>query len=89
MGGLLRRLTGRPSERSAEPLDAVGGTILLVRADVHRGGLVFPPFLYGRESPRIRPVRGEIETEGLAIMARDRGHACWEMPHLEVRHARW
>ena len=31
-------------------LDAVGGTVLLVRADLHRDGLVFPPFLYGRRS---------------------------------------
>jgi hypothetical protein len=27
-------------------LDGVGGTVLLVRADVHRDGLLFPPFRY-------------------------------------------
>jgi hypothetical protein len=70
-------------------LDAVGGTILLVRADIHRDGLVFPSFLYGRESATMRRGRGEIETEGLGIMARDMGYACWGMPHLEVLHARW
>jgi glycosyltransferase involved in cell wall biosynthesis len=70
-------------------LDAVGGTILLVRADIHRDGLVFPSFLYGRESATMRRGRGEIETEGLGIMARDMGHVCWGMPHLEVLHARW
>jgi peptide chain release factor subunit 1 len=70
-------------------LDAVGGTVLLIRADIHRDGLVFPSFLYGRESPRIRRGRGELETEGLGMMAHDMGYACWGMPHLEVLHARW
>lgn len=69
-------------------LDAVGGTALLVRADLHRDGLIFPAFLYGRENPRIREGRGELETEGLGIMARDMGEVCWGMPHLEVIHAR-
>lgn len=69
-------------------LDAVGGTMLLVRADIHRDGLVFPAFLFGRENPLARPGRGEVETEGLGIMARDMGHQCWGMPGLEIRHAR-
>jgi ADP-heptose:LPS heptosyltransferase len=70
-------------------LDAVGGTMLLVRADLHRDGLVFPTFPYGAESPRVRwdrPVIGELETEGLGIMAHDMGYECWGMPHLEIRH---
>ncbi len=29
---------------------------------------------------------GEIETEGLGIMAHDMGHACWGMPNLEILH---
>lgn len=73
------------------PLDAVGGTMLLVRADVHRDGVVFPPFPYGTANPRIRTDNywlGEIETEGLGIMAADAGVQCWGMPHLEIRHAR-
>lgn len=73
-------------------LDSVGGTVLLIRADLHRDGLVFPPFPYGKESPAIRtehPVwgKGEIETEGLAAMARDMGAQCWGLPDLEVVHA--
>lgn len=75
-------------------LDSVGGTVLLVRADLHRDGLVFPPFLYGRPHPTVRrpgPWRplepGEIETEGLAMMARDMGVDCWGVPDLEVRHS--
>ncbi len=84
------------------PLDAVGGTMLLVRADLHRDGLVFPPFLYGRPHPLSRreafgstrslfprrgpDVRGEIETEGLGLMAYDMGCQCWGMPNLEILH---
>jgi glycosyltransferase involved in cell wall biosynthesis len=76
-------------------LDSVGGTVLLIRADIHRDGLVFPSFPYGGGNPAIRQphplgaaVRGEIETEGLGIMAGDMGHQCWGMPNLEVRHER-
>ncbi len=73
-------------------LDAVGGTMLLVRADRHRDGLVFPPFRYGLHSAAIRdehPVwgKGEVETEGLGIMARDMGFQCWGLPDLEIIHA--
>ncbi|MEO8668242.1 MAG: hypothetical protein ABI399_06980 [Bauldia sp.] len=73
-------------------LDSVGGTMLLVRADLHRDGLVFPPFRYGLPSPHIRDVhpvwgRGEIETEGLAAMAADMGVQCWGLPDLEIIHA--
>ena len=36
---------------------------LLVRADLHREGLLFP----------VAPHRGYLETEGLAVLARDMG----------------
>ena len=76
------------------PLDAVGGTVLLVRADLHRDGLIFPPYFYGERNARARlekeyidtPLYGEIETEGLGIMASDMGALCWGLPHLEVKH---
>ncbi len=71
------------------PLDSVGGTMLLVRADVHRDGLVFPAFPYGLQNPRIRTDNywmGELETEGLGIMASDLGVQCWGMPNLEIKH---
>jgi len=75
-------------------LESVGGTMLLVRADRHRDGLVFPPFFYGARSRWVRDphplngrVVGEIETEGLAIMAKDMGIECWGLPDLEIRHA--
>jgi hypothetical protein len=76
-------------------LDSVGGTMLLVRADRHRDGLIFPPFFYGARSRWVRdphPLRGhtvgEIETEGLGIMAKDMGIECWGLPDLEICHAR-
>ncbi len=75
-------------------LDAVGGTVLLVRADVHREGLIFPAFPYGAASPAVRrphplgrQIAGEIETEGLGLLAQDMGYQCWGMPNLEVLHA--
>jgi hypothetical protein len=74
-------------------LDAVGGTMLLVLADLHRDGLIFPAFPYGRRNPFARwpspftgQAGGEFETEGLGLMARDMGHQCWGMPHLEIVH---
>lgn len=74
-------------------LDAVGGTMLLVRADVHREGLIFPPYLYGRpnrfardQSPFTGRGIGEVETEGLGMMAKDMGYECWGMPNLEIVH---
>jgi len=63
--------------------------VLLIRADLHRDGLIFPPVPYGLGSPLAREGRGEIETEGLGLMARDMGYRCWGMPNLEVRHGRW
>jgi len=73
-------------------LDTVGASVLLVRADRHRDGLVFPPFPYGRRSETMRPHHelwgsGEIESEGLGIMAHDMGLQCWGVADLEVLHA--
>jgi glycosyltransferase involved in cell wall biosynthesis len=73
-------------------LHSVGGTMLLVRADVHRDGLIFPPFRYGLMNARIRPTganlwNGEIETEGLGIMANDMGVSCWGLPNVRTIHA--
>lgn len=76
-------------------LDSVGGTLLLVRANCHRDGLIFPPFFYGGRSRWVRdphPLRGhtvgEIETEGLGILAKDMGIECWGLPDLEILHAK-
>ncbi|MEU8872609.1 glycosyltransferase [Streptomyces javensis] len=60
-------------------VDAVGGTALLVHADLHRDGLVFPAV----------PHHGLIETEGLAALAQDMGVGCWALPAVEVVHPRY
>ena len=64
-------------DRSLVPVDSVGGAALLVRGDLHRDGLNFPAF----------PYRGYLETEGLAMMAKDMGRETWAMPRLHVIHA--
>jgi len=90
--GGTRHMHDMRGEPAPVRLDSVGGTMLLVRADLHRDGLIFPAYRYGGESPLARkhhPVwgAGEIETEGLAMMARDMGYQCWGLPDFEIIHA--
>ncbi|CAO3411538.1 glycosyltransferase [Azospirillum largimobile] len=75
--GAGRRYLGDFAGEEAVRLDGVGGTALLVRADLHREGLCFPPYSH----------RGYIETEGLAVMAGDMGVTAWGLPDLRVVHA--
>jgi mannan polymerase complexes MNN9 subunit len=56
-------------------LDGVGGTSLLVKAEVHRDGAMFPPF----------PFYHLIETEGFAKMARRLGWKSYGLPNYFVR----
>lgn len=56
------------------PLDGVGGTALLVKAEVHRDGAMFPPF----------PFYHMVETEGFAKMARRLGYECFGLPNYFV-----
>lgn len=56
------------------PLDGVGGTALLVKAEVHRDGAMFPPFAFYHL----------METEGFAKMARRLGWGCWGLPNYFV-----
>ncbi|TVY50703.1 Mannan polymerase complex subunit mnn9 [Lachnellula cervina] len=58
------------------PLDGVGGTALLVKAEVHRDGAMFPPF----------PFYHLIETEGFAKMAKRLGWAATGLPNYKVYH---
>jgi Anp1 len=81
---LLSELRG---EGDLVELDSVGGTMLLIRADLHRDGLIFPSFGYGLQVHPVPPNAWTFETEGLALMARDMGHRCWGLPNLEIRHA--
>jgi glycosyltransferase involved in cell wall biosynthesis len=59
------------------PVDGVGSTTLLIHADLHRQGLIFPSFNY----------KGFIGTEGLAVMANDMGVQCWGGTTIKVIHA--
>ena len=56
------------------PLDGVGGTALMVKADVHRDGAMFPPFAFYHL----------METEGFAKMARRLGWHCSGLPNYFV-----
>ena len=58
-------------------IDGVGGCVLLIKAQCHRKGLIFPTFVY----------KHHIETEGLAKMAKEMGLGVYGMPHLEVFHS--
>ncbi|KAF7546041.1 hypothetical protein G7046_g9421 [Stylonectria norvegica] len=58
------------------PLDGVGGTALLVKADVHRDGAMFPPF----------PFYHLIETEGFARMSKRLGWQPYGLPNYKVYH---
>ncbi|KAL1387601.1 Anp1-domain-containing protein [Phyllosticta capitalensis] len=57
-------------------VDGVGGTALLVKADVHRDGAMFPPFAFYHL----------IETEGFAKMASRLGWKSWGLPNYLVYH---
>lgn len=61
-------------QRATMPLDGVGGTALLVKAEVHRDGAMFPPFAFYHL----------METEGFAKMARRLGWECWGLPNYFV-----
>lgn len=75
--GAGRIYLGDLAQETLATIDSVGGTALLIKADLHREGLIFPAYSH----------RGYIETEGLAMMARDMGYACWAMPQLQVVHS--
>jgi hypothetical protein len=75
--GVGRRYLEDLNDQSLVQVDGIGGTMLLVRSALHREGLIFPAFSY----------KLHIETEGLAVMARDMGYDCWGLPQLRIRHA--
>ncbi|KAL1297476.1 hypothetical protein AAFC00_005001 [Neodothiora populina] len=70
----MSNMNGDP--REIVNLDGVGGTALLVKADVHRDGAMFPPF----------PFYHLIETEGFAKMAKRLGWSAWGVPNYYVYH---
>lgn len=68
----MAKLDGDPTEEIG--LDGVGGTALLVKADVHRDGAMFPAFAFYHL----------IETEGFAKMAARLGWKSWGLPNYLV-----
>jgi mannan polymerase complexes MNN9 subunit len=72
--GAIREPDNDP--RSIMSLDGVGGTALMVKAEVHRDGAMFPPF----------PFYNLIETEGFAKMASRLGYKSWGLPNYFVYH---
>ncbi|MCJ1365561.1 Golgi mannosyltransferase complex subunit [Acarospora aff. strigata] len=76
---LMAHIADTAAEREQDKiiaLDGVGGTALLVKAEVHRDGAMFPPF----------PFYHLIETEGFAKMARRLGWHSWGLPNYFVYH---
>ncbi|KAF9970102.1 Golgi mannosyltransferase complex subunit [Actinomortierella ambigua] len=65
-----------PQEQDIVPLDGVGGTFLLVKAKVHRQGVVFP----------VTAVDHQIETEGFAKWAKKEGFQVMGVPNKLVFH---
>ncbi|MEM9211633.1 MAG: glycosyltransferase [Pseudomonadota bacterium] len=59
-------------------LSSVGGTMLLVDANVHRAGLIFPE----------EPYRFLIETEAFGRQAKDLGITPIGLPNVEILHAK-
>ena len=57
------------SEGVVVKLDAVGGAMLLVKADLHRDGLIFPTFPYGKGSSLIRNRRGRYLKSTKEVLA--------------------
>ncbi|OZJ06267.1 hypothetical protein BZG36_00822 [Bifiguratus adelaidae] len=58
------------------PLDGVGASFTLVRADVHRAGVNFPAYVY----------KHCLDSEGFALMAKDVGYQAWGLPGYIVYH---
>lgn len=66
----------RGGNDSVVKLDGVGGTVLLVRARLHREGLVFLPV----------PFEKAIETEALGKLALGMGYQPWGLPNYITIH---
>lgn len=70
----LAEMDGSRDQGRIMSLDGVGGTALMVKAEVHRDGAMFPPFAFYHL----------METEGFAKMARRLGWQCFGLPNYFV-----
>lgn len=68
--------TKNPRPKRVIDLDGVGGTALMVKAEVHRDGAMFPAF----------PFYHLVETEGFAKMAKRLGYSVHGLPDYFVYH---
>lgn len=59
------------------PLDGIGCTFTLVKAHVHREGVMFPTFVFDNQ----------VETEGFAKVAKKAGFEVVGIPGIVVFHA--
>ncbi|CAG8531418.1 10139_t:CDS:1 [Paraglomus occultum] len=66
----------RDSGSDLVEIDGVGGACLLVRADVHRDGGIFPTI----------PIAHQIETEGFGKLAKKMGKGVYGLPNYVVYH---
>ena len=67
-------------------LSSIGGTILYVKAAVHRDGVVFPVAnVVGAEWAQ-QGYTG-LETEGICWLAKFLDYRCWGMPDSIIMHA--
>jgi mannan polymerase complexes MNN9 subunit len=66
--------TANPNPKKVIELDGVGGTALMVKAEVHRDGAMFPAF----------PFYHLVETEGFAKMAKRLGYSVYGLPDYFV-----
>lgn len=74
---LMAHFYDEKSDKNAEmALDGVGGGAVMVKADVHRDGAMFPSF----------PFYHLIETEGFAKMAKRLGYEVFGLPNYLVYH---
>ena len=71
---LMAKIANGGDPKELIPLDGVGGTALLVKAEVHRDGAMFPPF----------PFYNLIETEGFARMAKRLKWQPYGLPNYKV-----
>ena len=69
-------ITHLVNEGKKVSIDGTGGCTLLVRAECHRDGLVFPPIVFDHH----------IETEGLGRMAKKMNYSVIGLPSVSVFH---
>ena len=73
----LEDMTARTSDDEIMRLDSVDGTILYMRADLVRQGLIFPTFYLIGTNWNISEGWDGIETEGVCYIARTLGYDCF------------